>query len=216
LTAARATDVSGGLLSRPVTAAYTSSPRFLPRAADPAAPIALAALLGGCSVYQTDVDYSFSEASLTTAGTGAGIPVQVDGKVGEVQGTPLETAVTAAMPKTVAETAVHYAPCAAYTECPGDHIVWTFGPPTARPVTVHPPALATNVDWIGPYHPSPLNVTVKVDVIQRGRMVASTSGQVDAANPNDPAFQELIAAMSAEVLSAPGWVDRNIDRNSPF
>lgn len=180
---------------------------FLRCACLPAAMIAAAISLGGCSVYQSDVDFSFSEASLTGAGTGAGIPIQVDGKVGDVQGAPLAAAVTAAMPKSIGETAVHYAPCAPYTECAGDHIVWTFGPPAARPVTAYPPALATNIDWIGPYRPSPNNVTVKVAVIQRGRVVASASGQVDASNPNDPAFQALIEEMSENALCAPGWLD---------
>jgi hypothetical protein len=180
-------------------------PSVFRRAAASAAVVAFAAGLGGCSVYQTDISGSFSEAALTTPGAAAGIPVQVDGKVGGVQGAPLATAVAAAMPTTVADAAVHYAPCAAYTECAGDHVVWTFGPPAARPTSAYPPFAAYNLNWLWGYQPAPNNVTVKVAVFQGGQVVSSASGQVDADNPGDPAFQALIADMSQAVLSSPGW-----------
>ncbi len=181
------------------------------RVALPAA-FAGAMSLGGCSVYQDEVYGSFSESALTSAGAGPGIAIQVDGKVGSAQGDKLATIVAAAMPVTIGDAKVRYAPCKQFTECPGDHIVWTFGPPSARPASAYPPALATNVGWIWGEERSPNNVTVKVAVFQGGNVVATAAGQVDAADPNDPAFKDLIESMSDSVLSAPGL----IDRYSPF
>ncbi len=150
--------------------------------------IAIAGSLAGCApVYHDEVFGSYSTSALTTAGAASGIPIQVDGKVGDA--------------------AVHYAPCAAYTECTGDHVVWTFGPPAARPASAYPSALATNIDWIGPYTPAPDNVAVKVAVIQHGTIVATAAGQVDADNPDSAAFQDLIASMARRVMPADGWLD---------
>jgi hypothetical protein len=50
-------------------------------------------------------------------------------------------------------------------------------------------------------------VTVKVALFQNGNPVASVSGQTDAASPNDPAFQALIAGMASEVMSGPDIFD---------
>jgi hypothetical protein len=164
--------------------------------------------LAGCSTYHTTAGGGFSNASLTAAGSGSGIPFQVDGKVGNTQGAPLAAAVATAMPASVGGAAVHYAACEAYTECAGDHLVWTFGPPSARPVSAYPPAAAYNLHWFGNYEPAPNNVTVKVALFQGGNVVASTSGQTNADSPNDPAFQSLIAEMSGAVLSGPDVFDR--------
>ncbi len=164
--------------------------------------------LAGCSTYHSSAGGGFSTADLTAAGAGSGIPIQVDGKVGAVQGAPLAAAVSSAMPASVAGTAVHYAACEPYTECAGDHLVWTFGPPDARPASAYPPALGTNLNWFGDYRPAPNNVTVKVALFQGGNVVASASGQTKADTPNDPAFQGLIAALSADVLSGPDVFDR--------
>jgi hypothetical protein len=164
--------------------------------------------LAGCSVYHTSAGGGFSGTDLTAAGTGPGIPLQVDGKVGGIQGAPLAAAVSSAMPASVAGTAVHYAACEPYTECAGDHIVWTFGPPDARPTSAYPPALGRNFNWFGDYQPAPNNVAVTVALFQGGNVVASTSGQTNADSPNDPAFQSLIAQMSASVLSGPDFFDR--------
>ncbi len=171
-------------------------------------PVACAAAiaLGGCSVYHDEASGSFSEAALTKAGSDAGIPVQVDGRVGSVQGSPLANAVAAAMPATIGGTAVKYAPCPQYTECPGDHVVWTFGPPPARPASAYPPALGHYVSWLWFQTPSPNTLAVKVAVFQGGNVVASSAGQVDSSDPNDPAFKALIANMTYSVI--PGWFDR--------
>ena len=171
------------------------------------AAVGIALTLAGCSTYHSAVSGNFSTERLTSAGSGAGIPFQVDGSVGGVRGTPLATAVAGAMPTTVAGTSVHYSACEPYTECAGDHLVWTFGPPAARPASAHPPALGTNLNWFGDYEPSPRNVTVKVALFQNGNPVASVSGQTDATGPNDPAFQSLIADMASEVMSGPDIFD---------
>jgi hypothetical protein len=163
--------------------------------------------LAGCSTYHSAVSGNFSAERLTSAGSGAGIPFQVDGSVGGVRGTPLATAVGGAMPATVAGASVHYSACQPYTECAGDHLVWTFGPPDARPASAFPPALGTNLNWFGDYEPSPTNVTVKVALFQDGTPVASVSGQTEAASPDDPAFQALVAKMAAEVMSGPDVFD---------
>jgi hypothetical protein len=168
---------------------------------------AMTAMLTGCGVYHADADEGLSEDSLTRAGTAEGVALQVDGAVGGVRGAALAQAVAGAMSKQVGDATIRYAPCPAFTECAGDHIVWTFGSPAARPASAYPPALATNIDWIGPYAPDSDNVTVKVALIQGGDVVASASGQVDAASPDDPAFRDLIKAMSRRVLSGPGWFD---------
>ena len=156
--------------------------------------------LAGCSTYHSATSGNFSTERLTSAGSGAGIPFQVDGSVAGVRGAPLATAVAGAMPATVAGTSVHYTACEPYTECAGDHLVWTFGPPAARPSSAYPAALGTNLNWIGDYEPSPTNVSVKVALFQNGSPVASVSGQTDAASPTDPAFQSLIASMAATVM----------------
>ena len=177
-------------------------------------PISLLAALcltltaAGCSTYHSSVSGNFSGERLTSAGSGAGIAFQVDGTVGGVRGAQLATAVASAMPAAVEGTAVHYTACEPYTECAGDHLVWTFGPPTARPASAYPPALGTNLNWFGDYGPSPSNVTVKVALFQGGSPVASVSGQTDAASPNDPAFQQLIASMAQEVMSGPDIFDQ--------
>lgn len=163
--------------------------------------------LAGCSTYHSSVSGNFSTERLASAGSGAGIAFQVDGSVGGVRGTPLATAVAAAMPATIQGTAVHYSACEPYTECAGDHLVWTFGPPSARPASAYPPALGTNLNWFGDDQPAPTNVTVKVALFQGGNPVASTSGQTDAASPDDPAFKALIADMAAEVTSGPDVFD---------
>jgi len=161
--------------------------------------------LAGCSSYHTQVTGGFSDSALAAHGA---LPIQVDGKVGGVQGAPLAAAVAAAMPSSVDGVKLQYAQCEAYTECAGDHLVWTFGPPEARPSSVHPPALSYNVNLIGPYEPAPNNVAVKVALFQGGHLVASASGQVDANNPDDPAFKSLIDEMSAQVLEGPDWLDQ--------
>jgi hypothetical protein len=162
--------------------------------------------LAGCATYHPAAGNGFSGKRLAEAGTAGGIQIQVDGKVGGVQGAPLAAAVSGAMPGTVAGTAVHYVACEPYTECPGDHLVFTFGPPAARPANAYPLSLATNVNWLG-YHPAPNNVTVKLALFQGGNPVASISGQTNADSPNDPAFQSLIASMSRSVLSGPDAFD---------
>jgi hypothetical protein len=171
-----------------------------------AASLGLCMALSACGAYNAQTSNSYSDAALSAQT--AGIPIQVDGSVGSVRGAPLATAVAAAMPKTVEGKAAQYAPCQPFTECAGDHIVWTFGPPDWRSAYAHPPALAVNVtDWVSD-RPAPNNVAVKVALFQGGTVVASASGQVDANNPDDPAFQALIAAMSSKVLSGPDIFDR--------
>jgi len=162
----------------------------------------------GCSVYHAEVDGGFSASALTALGAGTGIPLQVDGAVGSVRGAALATAVAGSMPTTVEGTPVRYAPCDPYTECAGDHVVWTFGPPAARPASVYPSELHVNVDWIGGYQPSPANITAKVALFHGGTVVSSAAGQVDAPNgTDDPAFRALIADMSRAVFSSPGLLD---------
>lgn len=164
--------------------------------------------LAGCSTYHSSVSGNFSGERLTSAGSGPGIAFQVDGTVGGVRGAQLATAIASAMPAAVDGTAVHYTACEPYTECAGDHLVWTFGPPAARPASAYPPALGTNLNWFGDYAPSPANVTVKVALFQGGNPVASLSGQTDAASPTDPAFQQLVASMAQHVMSGPDMFDR--------
>jgi len=173
--------------------------------------LALAGLcltLAGCSTYHASAGGGFSTADLTAAGTGPGIPFQVDGKVGGIQGAPLAAAVGMAMPASVAGTTVHYAACEPYTECAGNHLVWTFGPPAARPVSAYPPALGTNLNWFGGYQPAANNVSVKLALFQGGNVVASVSGQTEANGPDDPAFKNLVTEMSSSVLSGPDVFDR--------
>ncbi|HTJ64020.1 MAG TPA: hypothetical protein VL899_09425 [Alphaproteobacteria bacterium] len=166
---------------------------------------AFALALGACSTYNTATTGGFSDAALVAQTKG--VPVQVDGSVGGVHGAPLATAVAAAMPTMVGGKSLQYAPCEPNTECAGDHLVWTFGPADWRPASAHPPALATNVNWFGDVRPAPNNVAVKLALFQGGTVVASTSGQVDVNNPDDPAFKALIATMTDEVLSGPDWLD---------
>jgi hypothetical protein len=164
----------------------------------------------GCSVYHTEVDGNFSGSALTSLGSGAGIPLQVDGVVNGSRGDALAAAVAGSMPTSVEGAPVRYAPCDPYTECAGDHVVWTFGPPAARPTSVYPSELHFNADWIGSYQPSPANVTAKVALFQGGTVVSSTSGQVDAPNgADDPAFRAMVAEMSQAIFSSPGWLDHN-------
>ena len=163
--------------------------------------------LAACSAYHRQTSWGFSGDSLTSAGAGPGIAFQVDGKVGDTQGAPLATAVATAMPATVGGAAVHYAACAPYTECAGDHLVFTFGPPDARPTSAYPPAMGYNLNWFGNYEPAANNVTVKVALFQGGNVVASASGQTEAGSPNDPAFQSLIAQLSETVMSGPDAFD---------
>jgi len=165
----------------------------------------LSVILGGCGVYQSQISGNFSRSALA-ASAGGGIPIQVDGNVGGIRGAPLATAVAAAMPPSLDGAPSRYAPCEPYSECPGDHVVWTFGPPSARPASVHPPALSINLHQFGPYRPSPNDVTAKAALFQGGTVVASVSGQVDASGPDDPAFQSLIGRMSRTILS-PSWFD---------
>ena len=171
------------------------------------AALCLTVTAAGCSTYHSSTSGNFSGARLSEAANGPGIAFQVDGSVGGIRGAQLASAVSTAMPATVGATAVHYAACEPYTECAGDHLVWTFGPPTARPASAYPPALGTNFNWFGDYAPSPNNVTVKVALFQGGNPVASVSGQTDAASPTDPAFQQLIANMAGEVMSGPDAFD---------
>jgi hypothetical protein len=171
-----------------------------------AASLGLCAALTACGTYNAQTSNSFSDAALSAET--AGIPVQVDGSVGAVRGAPLAAAVAAAMPTTVEGKAAQYKPCEPYTECAGDHIVWTFGPPDWRSAYAHPPALALNVaDWVSD-RPVPNNVAVKVALFQGGTVVASASGQVDVSGPDDPAFRSLIASMSDKVLSGPDIFDQ--------
>jgi hypothetical protein len=160
--------------------------------------------LAGCSSYYNQTGGGFSSASLTAHGA---LPIQIDGKVGSVRGAPLAQAVAAAMPPAIDGVKLDYAPCKPYTECAGDHLVWTFGPPEARPASVHPPALSYNINLIGTYQPEPNNVAVKVVLIQGGHIVASAAGQVDADNPDDPGFKALIGDLSEQVLEGPDWLD---------
>ena len=172
------------------------------------APILLALTLGGCAVQQVEVDEGFSDAALAGQGSGAGIPVQVDGAVGDARGAALATAVTGAMPTDVAGTSVHYAACEPYQECAGDHVVWTFGPPSARSPWNYPAALHLNVGWIGDYAPGPSHVTAKVALFQGGNVVATAEGQVDAPDgANDPAFRAMIEAMSRAIFAGHGLID---------
>jgi hypothetical protein len=170
------------------------------------ASLGLCLALAACGAYNAQTSNGFSDAAL--GAQTAGIPVQVDGSVGAVRGAPLAAAVAAAMPTSVEGKPAQYKPCDPYTECPGDHVVWTFGPPDWRSAYAHPPALAVNVaDWVGDYRPAPNNVAVKVALFQGGTVVASASGQVDANGPDDPAFRSLIASMSGKVLSGPDVFD---------
>ncbi len=163
----------------------------------------LLAMTGCASVYHVENDEAFSSAPLTA---GTPVPLQVDGVVGGMQGEPLAQAVAAAMPP-VGGPNVQYAPCEAYTECPGDHLVWTFGPPAWRPASAYPPAISRNIDWIGNYRPAPNNIAAKLALFENGQVVGSASGQVDADSPSDPAFQAMVASMTRQVLSGPGFLD---------
>ena len=180
---------------------------YRPRLSSALAALALLPPLAGCATYHTHVGNGFSGETLAAASAKSGIPFQVDGKVGNVQGAALASAISTAMPASVDGNEMHYAACAPYTECPGDHLVWTFGPPDARPRSAYPANTAYNLNWIGSYEPAPSNVTAKVALIQGGNVVASASGQVDADNPDDPAFKAMIAQMSDAVLSGPDWFD---------
>jgi hypothetical protein len=164
--------------------------------------------LGGCTTYHQEVGGGFSDADLSTLGAGTGIPLQVDGSVGGVSGAKLAAAVSTAMPSALGASNIHYRPCEPYTECSGDHVVWTFGPTAARPASNYPAALHVNLDWFGTYHPGADHVSAKVALFQGGNVVASADGQVDAPQgADDPAFKAMIAEMSAAVMESPGWFD---------
>jgi hypothetical protein len=168
----------------------------------------LALALGGCAVQRSEVDEGFSGEALTAQGTGAGIPVQVDGVVGNARGAALAASVTGAMPTEVAGTAVHYAACEPYQECPGDHVVWTFGPPSARSSWNYPAAFHFYPGWIGSYEPGPNHITAIVALFQGDNVVATADGQVDAPNgADDPAFRAMIDQMSRAIFSGPGLLD---------
>jgi hypothetical protein len=162
--------------------------------------------LAACGTYHAAASNNFSAKKLTDAGSAAGIQIQVDGRVGAIQGAELAKAVAAAMPATIAGKPVHYVTCEEYTECVGDHLVFTFGAPAARPITAYPPAMAVNFNLIG-YKPAPNNVSVKLALFQDGNPVSSIAGQTDADSPSDPAFQSLIAQMSGTVISGPDIFD---------
>lgn len=168
----------------------------------------LALALGGCAAQRAEVDEGYAGEVLAAQGTGAGIPVQVDGAVGSVRGAPLAASVTGAMPTEVGGATVRYAACEPYQECPGDHVVWTFGPPSARSTWDYPAAFHFNPGWIGSYDPGPAHVTAKVALFQGTNVVATAEGQVDAPNgTDDPAFRAMIADMSRAVFSGPGLMD---------
>lgn len=186
----------------------TRKPGRLVNCVRSAAIAACVAATTGCSVYHAEVDEGFSTAGLAAQSGGAGIPLQVDGAVGASRGAALAALVAADMPATVEGTAVRYAPCEPFTECAGDHVVWTFGPPAARPASDYPSELHVNIDWVGGYEPSPTQITALVAIFQGNNVVATASGQVDAPQgANDPAFREMIDDMSRTVFSAPGLLD---------
>jgi hypothetical protein len=164
----------------------------------------------GCSgsVYHVESYGGFSTAALEAQAGGDGLQIQVDGSVGAARGAPLAAAVAAAMPASVNGASIRYTPCEAYSECPGDHLVWTFGPPAARPASAYPPAIAMNVNWAGTYRPDPNDVTIKAALFQNGEVVSTAAGQVDALAPDDPAFQATIRRMASDVLSGPGLLYR--------
>ncbi len=171
------------------------------------AAIGLTFALSGCSSYHSAGTNGYSDAGLTAVGGTSGIPLQVDGQVGGLRGAPLTAIVAAAMPTTVDGAAVHYAPCEDYSECAGDHVVWTFGPPPARSNWSYPPALSVNVNWIGNPYPSKDKIAAEATLFQNGEPVSTVSGQVTAEGPNDPAFQSMISEMSGRLLTGPGWFD---------
>jgi hypothetical protein len=160
----------------------------------------------GCSgsVYHVESYGGFSNAALEAQSRTEGLQIQVDGSVGAVRGAPLAAAVATAMPTSVNGAPIRYAPCEAFSECPGDHLVWIFGPPAARPASAYPPAIAMNINWVGTYRPDPNNVTIKAALFQNGEVVSTAAGQVDASAPGDPAFQATIRRMATDVLSGPG------------
>lgn len=162
--------------------------------------------LAGCTTYHEAASNNFSEKALTDAGSAAGIQIQVDGKVAGVQGDALAKAVAAAMPATVGGKPVHYVACEQYTECPGDHLVFTFEAPAARPRAAYPPALPINYAMFG-YSPGPNNVAAKLALFQGGNPVSSVSAQTDAVSPSDPNFQSMIGQMAGSVLSGPDAFD---------
>ena len=162
----------------------------------------------GCAVERTEVGGGVSPPALAAQGAASGIPIQVDGKVGGSRGPALAAAVASAMPGEISGSNVHYAPCTPYEECPGDHVVWTFGPPSVRPASDYPPALHLNVDWFGDYRPSPDSITASVALFQDGNVVATAEGQVDApGGAEDPAFRTMIGLMSRAIFSGSGWFD---------
>jgi hypothetical protein len=160
----------------------------------------------GCSgsVYHAESYGGFSKAALEAQAGAEGLQIQVDGSVGAVRGAPLAGAVAAAMPANLNGAPIRYTPCEAYSECPGDHLVWTFGPPAARPASAYPPAIAMNINWVGTYRPDPNNVTIKAALFQNGEVVSTAAGQVDGSAPDDPAFQATIRRIAYDVLSGPG------------
>jgi len=164
----------------------------------------------GCSskVYHAESYGGFSSAALVDQSNAGGLQIQVDGSVGTLRGAPLAAAVESAMPVSLNGAPIRYAACEAHSECPGDHLVWTFGPPAARPASAYPPWAAMNINWVGTYRPDPNNVTIKAALFQNGEVVSTAAGQVDASAPDDPAFQATIARMAHDVLSGPGLLYR--------
>jgi hypothetical protein len=169
--------------------------------------MSMALAVAGCSSYHSAGTNAYSAAGLTEVGAAGGIPLQVDGQVGGIRGAPLTAVVAAAMPATVDGAKVHYAPCEDYSECAGDHVVWTFGPPPARSNWSYPPALSVNVNWIGNPYPSKDKIAAEATLFQNGEPVSTVSGQVTADGANDPAFQSMISEMSGRLLTGPGWFD---------
>ena len=164
--------------------------------------VSLALTCAGCAVYHSETTGGFSGAGIADLGAGSGIPFQVDGSVAGVRGSALAAAVGAGMPATIESKTVHYIPCAPYTECAGDHVVWTFGPPPMRSSANYPSALHFNPAWIGSYRPATTRVAATVSIFQGGALVSTAAGQVDAPEGvNDPAFKAMISELSGTVLS---------------
>lgn len=167
--------------------------------------VAVAMGLAGCNTYHVEAGNSFSAAGIRELGTGAGIPVQVDGIVAGTGGAALTDAVVAAMPASFRGTDIRYMPCAPNSDCAGDRIVFTFGAPTARSAFNYPSELHFYPGWIGTYEPSDENVTVKVALFQNGVVVASASGHTNARTGiTDPYFQSLVDSLTSRVFAGPG------------
>ena len=171
-----------------------------------AAFLAVSLLAAGCAVFHQEVDDGYSGDALAAQSTAGGVPLQVDGSVSGLSGNPLAALVGGAMAASAGGSALRYTPC--NPDCAGDRIVWTFGPPAARPVTAYPAAFHVPLEWFDNGQPSATNVSAEVALFQGSRVVASASGQVDAPEgANDPAFKAMIAEMSHAILSGPNWIE---------